>query len=439
LIWTGLGEQPLLRLNKVLRVARLYKVIGVLRRSKQMQRRIDPALMRLFELIIFLVLAWHYIGCFWWYVGDMCQRSAEERLRVLDANLFTSPETSQHDASSLTMQYLASVYWAVMMSTGLNVAIGPGMRAGQIAYECVITFFGVCLQAYMLGTAASEIANMDAQDTARRQKLKTIKQHLRALRVPLFLRVPIMEYYERETTMSESRESDVIKDMPPSLKVQLAVTLNADFLRSVSFFANLDGVISAALVMCMRSRVCLPAEIVIMQGDVTRVLYFVRSGSCQILKQEGPVGLPTEEDDETDPLGTLVHTLREHSCFGEQSFMTQQPAMASVRSVGYATLMCIFKADFDMIVTMFPQLRVHMLGVQHQQLKEYKVAATANAKRSGCWAKLRTARKGVQRMSTFANPKCKRLSCSTASAAKVSPFGGRTSEMAKCTTSATGR
>lgn len=257
---------------------------------------------RLFELIIFLVLAWHYIGCFWWYVGDMCQRSAEERLRVLDANLFTSPETSQHDASSLTMQYLASVYWAVMMSTGLNVAIGPGMRAGQIAYECVITFFGVCLQAYMLGTAASEIANMDAQDTARRQKLKTIKQHLRALRVPLFLRVPIMEYYERETTMSESRESDVIKDMPPSLKVQLAVTLNADFLRSVSFFANLDGVISAALVMCMRSRVCLPAEIVIMQGDVTRVLYFVRSGSCQVR------GAPTPEDAPPLPFHTRGRT-----------------------------------------------------------------------------------------------------------------------------------
>jgi hypothetical protein len=33
------------------------------------------------------------------------------------------------------------------MTTGLNVAIGPGMRVGQVMYECVIVFFGVCLQA----------------------------------------------------------------------------------------------------------------------------------------------------------------------------------------------------------------------------------------------------------------------------------------------------
>jgi hypothetical protein len=85
----------------------------------------------------------------------------------------------------------------------------------------------------MLGATASEIANMDAADSARRQRLTSIKQHLRSLRVPTFLRVQIMEYYERETTMNESQQGDVIRDMPSSLKVQLAVTLNADFLRQV--------------------------------------------------------------------------------------------------------------------------------------------------------------------------------------------------------------
>ena len=290
---------------------------------------------------------------------------------MLDANLFLTsddPETTGLEVRKVSMQYFASFYWAIMMTTGLNVAIGPGLREGQIFYECVITFFGVCLQAYMLGATASEIANMDAQDVARRQKLNGVKQHLRAMRVPMFLRASIVEYYERETSSAGSQDSEVLRDMPSSLKVQLAVTLNADFLRQVSFFSNLDGTITAALVLCMRSRVVLPMETIIQQGDVSYALYFIRSGCCEVLKLEGPVGLPSES---AEPLGLVVTTLRENACFGEQSFMTQQPALASVRAVGYSTLMRIWKTDFDTVVEMFPQLRVHMLGVQREQMREY--------------------------------------------------------------------
>ena len=46
--------------------------------------------------------------------------------------------------------YMASFYWAILMTTGLNVPIGPGLRQGQIVYECVISFMGVCMQARTL-------------------------------------------------------------------------------------------------------------------------------------------------------------------------------------------------------------------------------------------------------------------------------------------------
>ena len=58
----------------------------------------------------------------------------------------------------------------------------------------------------MLGAAASEIANMDATSKMRRQKLEAIKSHLRYLRVPGFLTVPIMEFYE--TLLSKKQALD---------------------------------------------------------------------------------------------------------------------------------------------------------------------------------------------------------------------------------------
>jgi len=218
---------------------------------------------------------------------------------------------------------------------------------------------------------------MDAQDTQRRQRLKEIKQHLRSLRVPMFLREPITEYYERETAVNESVDAasagqGPLRDLPSSLKVQLAVTLNQDFLRKSEFFGMLDGTVSAALILCMRSRVCLPNETLIHQGDVSYALYFIRSGIVTVMKLEGPMGLPSEEATGQDPLGVPVATLREGACFGEQSFMCGKPSLASVRTVGYTTIYQIFKTDFEKVQSMFPQLRMHVAAVQRDKARAYK-------------------------------------------------------------------
>ena len=111
--------EPLIRLNKVLRVLRLYKVVGMIRRSKYWQSKLDPAMMKLFELIFFLVLAWHYIGSLWWYVGDAYGRPVVERLRVLDVNLHAGAYELPAGDPLLTdssMHYLAGFHWAIMMT-----------------------------------------------------------------------------------------------------------------------------------------------------------------------------------------------------------------------------------------------------------------------------------------------------------------------------------
>lgn len=129
-----------------------------------------------------LLLGWHYVGCFWWWVGN--DRSVIERMSVLGSQfwfsqtngLWTGLWAMQEEEIPFGMRYLAAFYWAILMTTGLNVPLGPGLRESQIIFECVISFFGVCMQAYMLGATASEIANMDAKDSEKRQKFEGIKQ-----------------------------------------------------------------------------------------------------------------------------------------------------------------------------------------------------------------------------------------------------------------------
>jgi hypothetical protein len=158
---TGVEVNIVLRLNKTLRVARLMRVMAILRANKSVRSYIDPAVMKLFQLILFLLLAWHYVGCFWWALCTAFDRPIVERLRVLDPMMQCTDDTLLEptlipcdaiEVSDVPLVgigdcYLAAFYWAVFMSTGLNVVITPGLRGGLIMYECLVSFLGVCLHA----------------------------------------------------------------------------------------------------------------------------------------------------------------------------------------------------------------------------------------------------------------------------------------------------
>eukprot|EP00966_Prymnesium_polylepis_P198003 4588145-Prymnesium_polylepis.1 len=163
-----------------------------------------------------------------------------------------------------------------------------------------------------------------------------------------------MEYYEN-LYKRDYDDTGLLHNMPSSLKVQMAVTLNADFLRGVPYFADLDVQIIATMVLCLHSRVYLPSETVIQQGDVSKALYFVRSGSLQVIKESA-------QDAPEEVLGVLA----EYATFGEQSFLMGIEVKATVRTSGYAEIMRLLKSDFEGIVEMFPKLRVHMAGVQRR-------------------------------------------------------------------------
>eukprot|EP00966_Prymnesium_polylepis_P224454 5191549-Prymnesium_polylepis.2 len=52
------------------------------------------------------------------------------------------------------------------------------------------------MQAYMLGSATSALSNVDGATAARREHLDQVKQYVRYKKVPMFLRVRVIEYYE---------------------------------------------------------------------------------------------------------------------------------------------------------------------------------------------------------------------------------------------------
>ena len=73
------------------------------------------------------------------------------------------------------------------------------------------------------------------------------------------------------------------------------------------------------LVQCMRTRIFLPTEIIMMQGDIGSALYFIRMGKVEISISKG------------DNKQQVINELGEFDFFGEQSFLMRMPSLAMVR------------------------------------------------------------------------------------------------------------
>ena len=85
----------------------------------------------------------------------------------------------------------------------------------------------------------------------------------------------------------------------------MAVVLNAKFLKRVPFFKFLEPNQIAILVLCMRNRIYLPTEIAIAEGEGSAAIFFIRTGTMEVVKK----------------VGGVVNLLGETDFFGEQSFV----------------------------------------------------------------------------------------------------------------------
>ena len=75
---------------------------------------------------------------------------------------------------------------------------------------------------------------------------------------------------------------------------------------------------------------------------------------------------------ETQEYDIILVTLTQGMSFGEQSFLARTPSLANVRTLQYCELMNLNYADFEVILGIFPELQIHVMGFQREQLAKYK-------------------------------------------------------------------
>ena len=95
----------------------------------------------------------------------------------------------------LTPKYLFALYWAVAMTTGIG-GNGKPLNGAEMLYTTIVIIVGIFMIAVVIGNFASILANIDAANALKRERVASVTSYLRSRKIPTPLQRRILAYFE---------------------------------------------------------------------------------------------------------------------------------------------------------------------------------------------------------------------------------------------------
>ena len=323
----------------ILRVLALIKLFRVARTMQHIAgTNINPAILRLFLLVFWILLAAHVVSCGWIYIAKM-------------------PE-GIHPG----VRYLTAFYWTITTLTTIGYGdIVPDKAVPlQMMYVILIEILGAGMYGLVIGNIANLIANIDVAKTQYKEKLDKINTFLKYRNIPYGLQKKINDYYNY---LWESRrgydESSVLTDLPGPLKESVSLYLNKEIIEKVPIFEAASEDLIKEVIMNMEPVVFTPGDYIVRSGEVGFDMYFISRGRVDVMSADEK---------------THYAVLASGQFFGEIALLLSMPRTATIKAQEYCDLYRLEKETFDRILTRYPDFAENI-----QKLAEERRAENAKA------------------------------------------------------------
>jgi len=328
------------RIFRFFRLARLFKLFGsskTLNRARKLSF-VNPAFMRLFMLVFWILVAGHIVACGWIFIGGVGEY------------------TSGGEYTSNGEVYLEAFYWTVTTLTTIGYGDITPSTPVQFIYVIFIMLMGAAIYGFIIGNIANIIANIDVAKSQFREKIENIDTFLKYRDIPGDLQKRIHDYYDY---LWESRrgyeESELLSDLPSSLKTQVAFFLNRDIIEKVPLFKNASNEFVRDIILNLKPVIYTPGDAIVTFGEIGYEMYFISRGEVDVTNQEGTV---------------TYATLTSGQFFGEIALLLSTPRTATVKSRGYCDLYILDKDTFDNILQRYPRFAKNVEELSDERRKE---------------------------------------------------------------------
>lgn len=319
----------LIHLNRLFKLSRAANSIHIWKK----QHMINPSIFRLGQFLGWILLAAHWIACIWILLGG-----------------------TEFDTSRLAESYVDSLYWTITTLTTVGYSDVTPHTMYQKLFTMLVMMVGVASYGYVFGNMASLLANRDVVKASHMKKVEEMQSFLRYRTIPGRLQHKVNQYYEHlwESRLSHN-ESEVLKDLPVPLRVEISLYINHEILKKVPIFSEASDEFLGDVVFYLEPMIYPPDTYFITKGDKGERMYFISSGEVEVISEDRQ---------------TVYATLAEGDFVGEMALLLEQPRTASVRTRTYCDLYTLSKSDFEKVLKHYPDFSAQIQEIVEVRARE---------------------------------------------------------------------
>ncbi|XDV30447.1 hypothetical protein PO909_033370 [Leuciscus waleckii] len=279
-------------LLKTVRLLRLLRLLQKLERYSQYSAVVLTLLMSMFALLA------HWMACVWYVIGrsEIENNSPgswdigwlHELGKRLGTPYFLSPLASLIPDSLrptiLDGLVVNSSQFALSSLTSVGFGNVSANTDSEKIFSICTMLIGALMHAAVFGNVTAIIQRMYSRRSLYHTRTKDLKDFIRVHRLPKALAQRMLECFQTTWSVNNGIDvSELLKDFPDELRADIAMHLNKELLQLPLFESASRGCLRS-LSLIIKTSFCAPGEFLIRQGDALQAIYFVCSGSMEVLK-----------------------------------------------------------------------------------------------------------------------------------------------------------
>ncbi|XP_047456684.1 potassium voltage-gated channel subfamily H member 8 isoform X2 [Mugil cephalus] len=385
-------------LLKTVRLLRLLRLLQKLERYSQYSAVVLTLLMSMFALLA------HWMACVWYFIGRKEIESPgswdigwlHELAKRLGSPYFLSPLTthvpttvigslpanstqwnvsevggqgtwnSRNESGSgsgggsfgvlgggpsMRSSYVTSLYFALSSLTSVGFGNVSANTDSEKIFSICTMLIGALMHAVVFGNVTAIIQRMYSRRSLYHTRTKDLKDFIRVHRLPKALEQRMLECFQTTWSVNNGIDvSELLKDFPDELRADIAMHLNKELLQLPLFESASRGCLRS-LSLIIKTSFCAPGEFLIRQGDALQAIYFVCSGSMEVLKDN-----------------TVLAILGKGDLIGSDSLMKEQviKTNANVKALTYCDLQYISLKGLCEVLRLYPEYAQKFISeIQH--------------------------------------------------------------------------
>uniref|UniRef100_A0A4W6D1E2 Voltage-gated delayed rectifier potassium channel KCNH4 n=1 Tax=Lates calcarifer TaxID=8187 RepID=A0A4W6D1E2_LATCA len=329
----------LFHLLKTVRLLRLLRLLQKLERYSQYSAVVLTLLMSMFALLA------HWMACVWYFIG----RREIESPGSWDIGWLH--ELAKRLSTPYFLSYVTSLYFALSSLTSVGFGNVSANTDSEKIFSICTMLIGALMHAVVFGNVTAIIQRMYSRRSLYHTRTKDLKDFIRVHRLPKALEQRMLECFQTTWSVNNGIDvSELLKDFPDELRADIAMHLNKELLQLPLFESASRGCLRS-LSLIIKTSFCAPGEFLIRQGDALQAIYFVCSGSMEVLKDN-----------------TVLAILGKGDLIGSDSLTKEQviKTNANVKALTYCDLQYISLKGLREVLRLYPEYAQKFISeIQH--------------------------------------------------------------------------